>query len=78
MKSPNKDGTCLDKTLLKFFSDVLYIKEIICLEEYEDILDCSCGDDLEEVFENMMVDVYRAYGRGGLEWETRQGEMIHI
>lgn len=70
-------GVNIDKVLLKFFVDVLYIKEVIGIEEYEDILDCRCGDDLECVFENMMMDVYKAYGRGDMEWETQTGEIMN-
>lgn len=66
------------KEMLKFLSDVLYIKEVICIDEYEAILDCSCGDDLEYVFENMMFGVYADYGRGGKEWETQENVKVMI
>lgn len=76
LKSPNNEQV-LDKTLLKFFSDVMYLKEIICIEEYHDIMDCCDGDDLDNVFENMMLDLYKDYGRGEMQWEMRSGEVMN-
>ena len=72
-----KSQNSLDKVLLKFFTDVLYIKEVICIEEYEDIMECTCGDDLEEVFENMLLDIYVDYKRGVMEWETKEGMLLN-
>lgn len=56
----------MDKILLKFFADVLYLKGIICFEEYDDIMDVKCFEDLDVVFEKMMREEYDAYKRGDL------------
>lgn len=53
-----------NKEILKFLADVLYVKGIICYEEYEDILDVSGGDGLEEIIEKMLNDGYNIYRRG--------------
>lgn len=67
----------VDKGILKFICDVLYLKEIIYIEEYDDIMDCSTCEDLDDVFENMMLDMYRDYGRGDMQWELKDGTMLN-
>lgn len=59
----------MDKIVIQFFSDVLYLKGIICLDEYEDILDCCIPSDLDKVFEKMMKDEYNAYRRGDIDYD---------
>ena len=54
----------MDKLLLKFLADVLYLKEVICFEEYEGIMDVKVYEDLDDVFEKMMKEEYNAYKRG--------------
>lgn len=61
----------LDKIILKFFTDVMYLKGIICLDEFEDIMDCCNANDLENVFEKMITDKYDIFRRGELEYEFR-------
>lgn len=56
----------MDKVLLKFFADVLYLKGIICFEEYDDIMDVKYFEDLDVVFEKMMREEYSAHKRGDL------------
>lgn len=65
-----------DKGVLGFLCDVLYLKEVINLDEFEDIMSCSSYCDLEDVFEGMMIDVYRDYGRGEMAWEMKNGETM--
>lgn len=54
----------MDKVVIKFFCDVLYLNGILCFEEYEDIMDCKVPMDLDEVFEKMIREDYNAYKRG--------------
>lgn len=54
----------MDKLLVKFLADVLYLKEVICFEEYEGIMDIRSYSDMDEVFEKMMKEEYNAYRRG--------------
>lgn len=54
----------MDKLLLKFFADVMYLKDVICFEEYEGIMEVKTPMDLDEVFEKMMKEEYNAYRRG--------------
>lgn len=70
-------GNCVDKVLLKFFSDVLYLKRVICIEEYEAIVDSTSINDLESIFEGMMCDKFRDYRRGEMEWEMENGEKMN-
>lgn len=70
-------SNCVDKVLLKFFSDVLYLKRVICIEEYEAIVDSTSINDLESIFEGMMCDKFRDYRRGEMEWEMENGEKMN-
>lgn len=54
----------VDKIVLQFFADVLYIKEIICYEEYEAILDSSNTLDLDNITEKMLRGEYNVYKKG--------------
>ena len=77
MKMKKSQGNCVDKVLLKFFSDVLYLKRVICIEEYEAIVDSTSINDLESIFEGMMCDKFRDYRRGEMEWEMENGEKMN-
>lgn len=72
LKSPS-NKQCFDKIILKFFSDVLYIKGILCYEEYEDIMNCCDMKDLDDIFEKMLNEEYNGYKRGELPW---RGQII--
>lgn len=54
----------MDKILLKFFADVLYIKGKLCAEELEAIYDAKTPSDLDNIFEKMMQGKYNVYKRG--------------
>jgi hypothetical protein len=54
----------MDKTVIGFLADVLYIKEVICYEEFEAIQDCKTPMDLDAVFEKMMRGEFNVYRRG--------------
>ena len=58
----------MDKVLLKFITDVLYLKGVLCFNEFEDIMECCKAEDLDEVFEKMMRGQYNAYRRGDVGW----------
>lgn len=64
----------MDKVLLKFFADVMYIKGTICAEELEDIYDASNADDLDIIFEKMIGGKYNTLKRG--EGYVRKNESI--
>lgn len=53
----------MDKILLKFFSDVLYLKGVICYDELDDIMNVCIPSDLDVIFEKMMKEEYDAYRR---------------
>lgn len=54
----------MDKILLKFFADVLYIKGKLCVEELEDIMDAKTPFDLDNIVEKMLCSEYNVYKRG--------------
>lgn len=54
----------MDKLVLRFFADVMYLKGIICYEELEAILDVKHPEDLEVIFEKMYRGEYNVYKRG--------------
>jgi hypothetical protein len=54
----------MDKVLLKFFADVLYIKGKLCCEELEDIMNAKTASDLDKITDKMLNDGYNAYKRG--------------
>lgn len=51
----------MDKVTLKFIADILYVKAIICLEEYEAILDASTMRCLDDIVDRMLRDEYSSY-----------------
>lgn len=53
--------------VLKFLADLLYIKRIICYEEYDDILSSACCDDLDFIIEKLMKEGYNTRVTGELE-----------
>jgi hypothetical protein len=54
----------MDKTLLQFFADVLYLKGLLCYEELEAILEAKNPSDLEGIFEKMLRGEYNVYRKG--------------
>ena len=58
----------MDKIVLKFFADVMYLKEKLCIEEYEDIMQAENFSDLDRIVEKMLSNEYtllrgETYGR---------------
>lgn len=56
----------MDKITIKFFADLMYIKGIICFDEYEDIMSCCTEGCLDKVIEKMLKDEYNPYLRGDI------------
>lgn len=54
----------MDKIILKFLADVLYIKEKLCYEEYEDIMNVKTPDDLDKIVDKMLRGDYNTLRRG--------------
>ena len=52
----------MDKIAIKFFSDILFAKEIINIEEYENIMEARNPSDLDDIFEQMLRgEIYNVY-----------------
>ena len=54
----------MDKVVLGFVADVLYLKGLICFEELEGIMEAKDSSDLGNVFEKMIRGEYNVYKRG--------------
>lgn len=53
-----------DKLTIGFFADVLYLKGILCFEEFEAIQSAKSAEDLGDIFEKMMRGEFNVYKRG--------------
>lgn len=62
----------MDKIVLKFFADVMYLKGVLCFEELEDIMEACIPEDLDDIFENMVRGNYNAYVRGDFTYDFRE------
>ena len=51
----------MDKITIKFIADVLYVKAIISLEEYEDIMSACTPSCLDKIVERMLREDYNNY-----------------
>lgn len=54
----------MDKITLGFLADVLYIKGIICFEEFEAIQEVCKATDIDQIVENMLRGVYNGKRKG--------------
>jgi hypothetical protein len=54
----------LDKLVLGFIADVMYLKGIICFDELEAINEVRNAEDLGVVFERMMAGDFNVYKKG--------------
>lgn len=54
----------MDKLVLGFMADVLYLKGIICFEEFEDIMNVKHPSDLQDIVDRLLRGKYNAYKRG--------------
>ena len=60
----NNGGFIDGKLVLGFLADVLYIKGIICLDEFETILEAKNAQDVGDIVERMLRGDFNAYKRG--------------
>lgn len=58
-KKPN-----MDKLAIGFLADILYIKGIICFEEFSDMQDVAQASDLGTIVDKMLKQEYNAHKRG--------------
>jgi hypothetical protein len=54
----------LDKTVVGFLADVLYIKGVICLDEFEAIMEAENAVDLGVIVERMLTSDFNLFKRG--------------
>lgn len=54
----------MDKLALGFLADILYIKGIICFEEYEAIQEVTHPSDLNDIVEKMLRGEFNAKRQG--------------
>jgi hypothetical protein len=54
----------MDKTVLGFLADVLYIKGMLCYDEYETIQDVRDERELGVVVERMLRGEFNGYKKG--------------
>lgn len=54
----------MDKLAIGFLADVLYIKGIICFEEFSDMQEVKCAADLGNITDKMLKQGYNAHKRG--------------
>lgn len=54
----------IDKGVLGFIADVLYIKGIICYEEFEDMMEAKDVEDLGSITEKLLRSDYNVFKRG--------------
>lgn len=54
----------MDKIVLKFLADVLYVKGKLTLEEYEAIMQAKNSSDLDNIIDRMLRDDFKTLLRG--------------
>lgn len=54
----------MDKIVLKFLADVLYIKGFICFEEFDAIMESKNASDLDDIVEKMIRGEFNVYRQG--------------
>lgn len=52
------------RVVIQLFADVLYIKGVICLEEFEAMLDIRNSNDAEDFTEKLLCGEFNVYKRG--------------
>lgn len=57
----------MDKGVLKFLADVLYVKEIISLPEYEAIMEACTLQCLDNIIETMLREGFNNYQSARVE-----------
>ena len=59
----------MDKVVVKFIADLLYVKDVICFEEFEAIMDSCNGEDLDNVIDRVLRGDFNVYRRGNISTE---------
>lgn len=54
----------MDKLTLGFIADILYLKGIICFEEFQDIQEITQPSDMTDIIDKMIGGKYNVYKRG--------------
>ena len=54
----------MDKVVLKFLADVLYIKGVMCFEELEAVMDVCIPSDLDVIVDRMLSSDFNVFRRG--------------
>lgn len=57
----------MDKGVLKFVADVLYVKEIISLPEYEAVMEACTLECLDVIIDRMLRDDFNNYQSARVE-----------
>lgn len=52
------------KSVLGFIADVLYIKGLICYDEFESIMDAKSDEELGHIVEKLLRGDFNAYKKG--------------
>lgn len=53
-----------EKTILGFVSDVLFLKGVVCYEEYEAMQAAKSHEDVNEIVEGMLRSSFNQFKRG--------------
>lgn len=56
----------MDKIVLKFIADLLYVKGMLYFEEFDAIMNVKSPSDLDDIIDNMMREVYSPYKKGDM------------
>lgn len=54
----------MDKVVLKFLADVLYIKGVVCYEEFEAVMDAKSSFDLDKIVDRILRSDFNIHRRG--------------
>lgn len=54
----------MDKLLIALFADILYIKGIICYDEFEALMDLKDPSDLDDFTEKLLRGEFNVYRKG--------------
>ena len=64
----------MDRVSLKFIADLLYIKGDICFQEFDDIMNASEPQDLDNIIDKLIRGDYNVYKRGnGATEDVKEG-----
>ena len=66
----------IDKIVLKFIADILYVKQALCYEEYEDIMEASIPSDLDTIVDKMLKEEYNVYKQGETYTQRIRGRVF--